>query len=557
MVLDDHKFTGPAGAAGRAIEGLADKALSLGKTVMPGLGSAMSNPAVAISALMVGVIALGSAMSYLAGVITALIPLLTSVATGFSSLFLLIAAKGFLEAHGEVERYRLGLEALVGGAKNAVIVFAHLRELARLPGINLDQAMAGFNSLFASFVPATLAIQALTEFANAAALAGKSSESMGNIINALTQIAGKGLGGISGIAEEINQQLSEHVPQIKAAILQAFGTLDFDEISKSGITGVEFIRKIVEELKKLPRAGDGWANLMENMASAGKLAFASIGDAIAKHVMPMVKELVGFVEYLAQSGILAEIGKSFATLFSAGTGKDNPITSLLATMIAVIEKLPEIVKGVGAFLSDFFEKIGKAIGATFDFMKKALSGIGKFVESIVNGVINVMNKMIDLYTRMNIFGGPDLDTIAPYKAADGGLDAMLGSWAAFPKLFDKGKADGQALSDSITGRRDDILAGFAGYKPEKPGAIPSVLDENRAPAVKGVLDDIAESARETARNTRPDYKRHILGGGDLGRLGVTPNERGHMGRSIKRGAAERLVELITEIIGEQGVRMAT
>jgi tape measure domain-containing protein len=215
------------------------------------------------------------------------------------------------------DRMTRAMTTLEGSSEAAQRRLADLREVAKLPGIGFEQAVAGDVRLRAVGISADVSKQALIEFGNALALAGGTASDLDGVILALGQIASKG----KVSAEEINQ-IAERVPQIRKVMMDVFGTADTEAIQKMNISAEEFITQTIAGFSRLDRATAG---LDESLSDIGQNFRESI-NAIAG---PIVNEAVPAFAMLQQSiadnkGGLEEFGKVSAGVF----------TSLIAMMEA-------------------------------------------------------------------------------------------------------------------------------------------------------------------------------------------------------------------------------
>ena len=478
-------------------------------------GGGLMDLAAGGAALGAAIVGVNSVLPFMVGLFQGLIPLLTAAATGFANFTLLLLAGPFLNAAAELDTMKRALTSLTGSAENAAIVFAHLREVARVPGINLPGAVGGFNQLFAGGMGASQAIETLREFANALALVGGGPEQMQNVITALTQIMSKGVGGIKALGEEINQQLAEHVPQIKQAMLKVFGSADTEEVAKKfgHLTGGQFIAAIVEELKKGPRATSGIANAFENLKSTMFVAMASIGDAIASYLLPGLEKVAQLVEYLTESGVLSGIAGGIAQALGADKAEEA-MPRFVAMIVAVVEQIPNIINTAkSVFLS------------------------------ILEGGLKLFEYMITEVSRMQRMLEDQIDALLPGTPMKDNREMMdwarnQGIIAAPPdmkSLFEAGKEAGARIGGSITDRADELLSGMKNWKPKDPGAIPGELDNRGGGGVGSVSDRIAEYTRQTAENTRAmreAMRDAIIGGGFFGSKGITPREAARFINSV-------------------------
>lgn len=174
-----------------------------------------------------------------------------------------------------------GLQAMLGSAKEAERVMTRMRAVALQPGVTFDAGLSLATSLMAVKVNADLAVDAVGNFGNALALAGRGEEELQRVGVALSQIVSKG----KVSAEEINQ-LAEAVPQIRDVMTQVFGTADTERLQKdleaAGISAKQFVELLVEGFAPgsiVARATDTFSNKLVNLQAAFRDLAASFGAA--------------------------------------------------------------------------------------------------------------------------------------------------------------------------------------------------------------------------------------------------------------------------------------
>lgn len=183
-----------------------------------------------------------------------------------------------------------GLTVVAGSAEEAKVQLARLKEIAKLPGLGLQEAIQGSINLQSAGMSAQLAEASLRGFGNALATVGKGKAELEGVGMALSQIMAKG----KVSAEEINQ-IAERVPQIRKVMESAFGTANTELLQKQGISSEVFITKIVTELNKLPPVTSGAQNAWENMTDAIQAAAVSMWPKIE----PIFTKLTDLVSRVA------------------------------------------------------------------------------------------------------------------------------------------------------------------------------------------------------------------------------------------------------------------
>lgn len=195
---------------------------------------------------------------------------LSAAAAGASATFAAFGAAiagslSILRSYAEFDGLVRGLKTLDGTADATAARLAKLRDVAKVPGLGFEEAVRGDIKLRAVGLSADLSEKSMRAFGNALATVGGGASDLDGVLLALTQIAAKG----KVSAEEINQ-ISERVPQVRAAMKAAFGTADTEALAKSGISAVGFIEKLVAELGKLPKVMGGARNAVDNFDDSWK-----------------------------------------------------------------------------------------------------------------------------------------------------------------------------------------------------------------------------------------------------------------------------------------------
>lgn len=200
----------------------------------------------------------------------------------------------------DMEKLNAGLTAVMGSADRASAEFVKLREVAKLPGLGLKEAVQGSINLQAAGLSADLARRALQSFGNALATVGKGKNELDGVILALTQMQGKGK-----VAGQEIQQLAERVPQIRQIMMAAFGTADTEKLQKMGLTSEQFISRIITELEKLPPVATTASGQLENLGDTIDQALLPLGKRITALIAPAVAML---------DPLVANLGAAFDSL---------------------------------------------------------------------------------------------------------------------------------------------------------------------------------------------------------------------------------------------------
>lgn len=203
---------------------------------------------------------------------------------------LVYAGKQALDAVVGFDRLERGLTTLEGSAVTAAARMDALREAARLPGLDFEQAVRGDIRLRSVGLSAELSKKAMIEMGNALSLAGGTAADLDGVLLALTQIASKG----KVSAEEINQ-IAERVPQVRAVMMDLFGTADTEAIQKLGISSQAFITQLIDGFSKLDRATAGLDEDLTDIASSFQMLMVDVAGPLVKELVPAFRDLVATV----------------------------------------------------------------------------------------------------------------------------------------------------------------------------------------------------------------------------------------------------------------------
>lgn len=180
-----------------------------------------------------------------------------------------------LRAAGNVQALQKGLTAVMGSAGAAAIEFEKLREVAKLPGLGLEEAARGSVQLQAAGFSADEARRSLLAFGNALATVGKGKNELNFVNLALAQLQNK----TSGFGQDL-RQLTEQLPQLRGALTNAFGTAESEKIAELGVTGKQVVQVLIQEFEKLPKVTGGINNAFENLSDSVKVALFTVGTSL-------------------------------------------------------------------------------------------------------------------------------------------------------------------------------------------------------------------------------------------------------------------------------------
>lgn len=236
-----------------------------------------------------------------------------------------------LKTFGDLEALRKGLISVMGSASAAEAEFEKLKEVAKLPGLGLEEAVRGSVNLQAAGFSADEARESLLAFGNALATVGKGKRELDLVTLALTQLNNKS----SGFGQDL-RQLTEQLPQLRGALTEAFGTADSEAIAKTGVTGKQVVQLLTKEFAKLPKVTGGFNNALENTSDSLKLTLASVGEAINKA--------------FDVEGLLNTVAEKVADVAAAFNGLDPFMQKVVLSTAAIAAAIGPVLLGIGGLL---------------------------------------------------------------------------------------------------------------------------------------------------------------------------------------------------------------
>ena len=286
------------------------------------------------------------------------------------SLTAMFAQQRFAEYVSYEQQVR-GLAVYEDSAKSLMETLGRLRQLAKLPGLALPEVMKATVGLRAAGLGADTAEKSILGFARALGAVGKGKADFAGAMLALQQIVTAGK--LEG--DEI-RQLSERVPQIRLVLMKAFGSAKGEEISKQmqkmGLSVVDVVKKINDELLKIPGTTSGVSTSLENVMDDMAEATRPVGQGLAMMFTAAMPGVNNFVQMIAEasrgigevlgtigkSGIIGEImttlGNAVKSALNVDTIQDGLITAL-SYVGATIQQLPAIIKEAIDFVSNLFD----------------------------------------------------------------------------------------------------------------------------------------------------------------------------------------------------------
>lgn len=465
---------------------------------------------------------------------------------------LALMAKGAFDTAVEFDSLKRGLTAVMGSSQAAEGELKRLIEVAKLPGLGLKEAMQGSTALQAAGMSADLAARSMSAFGNALATVGKGKADLDMVNLALTQLMNRQ----SGYGQEV-RQLQERLPQIRRAMIDFYGTADSEAISAMGVTGARFVEDMTSQFAKLPRVTGGAQNAVENLSDAMWRLRGVAGGAIVGGVLPAVETLSTAISRMVDKGVLKNLFTDIVRVFGFNS-LNSALMQGVAGLIAGLKQVPDVLRTIRNVLAPMFEFASRhirliATGLILWFGRSMITGVLAFAAAIMR-IAQAIRAVGAGAAALQALGGPAGAARAATALAVG-AGVYYGIGQMMPKLPEETIAGFDP--EQFTSDRNAAMVTMMGLDAGGGGMIGTLVELAKS-AIGGRADaqtarDMAgrNPAAETARNTariaentgkQLDYTRYALGGGELGRIGVTPVEFA----SARTGAGGRAVTVKIE-----------
>jgi tape measure domain-containing protein len=422
--------------------------------------------------------------------------IVSAFATAYMAVTTAAAATGFvmMKEAAEYDALVAALTAVEGSADAAAAALKRVREIARGPGLGLEEAISGYTALRRSGLSQSMSERMLREFGNANAMSGGGKAELDRVLTAVAQISTKPF--LQG--DELEQLSSSGVPAYKL-VKDIFGTSDTEELKKQGIDSQQVLAALVAELEKMPRVAGGAKNSFDNVGDALKAAGVAGGQALNEAFLPFADEFAKSLEGLAEDGIIKSAFETIAQSVSDIVGPADEVDSIL---LDVMENM--------VVASEMWRNVTLNI-------KGAAEGIASVWKWLNSPVSKIMDGTWDDDKPGDL---PSSDDVSPFANAR--------RWRAGADLEREAKRMQRAKNGGL--------------------GVPS--DESSlTPPIDKEKDDTLKMLRLIEKNTRPidEMTRMVLGGGELAAKGITPVELAS--RKKRRSEIETAMDELLNAIG--------
>lgn len=368
------------------------------------------------------------------------------------TLPLVALGKQAFDAAVKFDSLNRSLTLITGSSNEASRQLVQLQDLARMPGLGFEEAVAGARNLEILGVSFKNAKAILAATAIGVARGGGGKADFEAVMINWRQLLTSGK-----LAADEFRETAARIPELGKAIKGAFGTMDTEKLAKMGVTAKQIVGAVTEYFLKLKSDANSLQNRMDNLSDTVQGAFRSLGASVAQAVLPVFEKMAGVVQ-----GLTAVFNKfspqvRLAIVVTAGLAAAIPplliaFGALASAVSAVMAVLASPFVIVAAKVIAVIGAIALAVYALREAWSRDFLGIRTFTEAVISDIVGMFNVLKekfdwlqDAVTGLKVILGESfkfgLDTLTfgqGQKLIDGtanGIDLLKNKWEEYSKVF--------------------------------------------------------------------------------------------------------------------------
>ena len=403
------------------------------------------------------------------------------------------------------------------------------RDIAKLPGLGLSEAIQAQLQLETAGLDQRLAQRLIKGSGNMVAGGGGSKEDFQEVVRQISQIVAAGR-----LTEENLGVIRERAPAVGAALQAAFGTSSAEAIRGMGLSIDEFTRRFVAGIETLPKVSGGIQNTIDNLKDLAVEAILPLGKGIIallqsleqfaeRGLAAVQKRMEAIGQVLAALGESGVVADALSRLFdgiqkiSGSNGLADFSTRMIAGLLAFTAEIPTVIQYIG----DVFANLGQNIEVVFLRARRFIFETQLAITTLLEqGKAAMM--FLDPQARISGDYGRQVAKVQGLQS----IQAMM-RYVPQAGFVQQSPVDPRlAIATRYNAYTQAIQSNIRPLS-----EIPSGLTYGTAPKAaaaqakqEGLLERIARSNEKIADAT--SLRRQALGGGELGKLGVSASELG-------------------------------
>lgn len=252
---------------------------------------------------------------------------------------------------------------------------------------------------------------------------------------------------------------------------------------------------------------DSPAVKFSNAVDAIQIALIDAGRVFQTAFMPYIDKFSEWIKNLVGTGGVQRFANNIVNMFTKLIEKAGGFEGILNTISAGLEQLPNVLSGIGQLVIGMGKVIFQVIKSMMDYVIPQINSFILAMNAVLSGI-----------------GLKGLNTVSLND--DGSLMAAMDDLSKAYYGFMSGRAGFGPSPGAGAGAQ--IGAGGMG------GGMLSAPKGQGSNPIQTAMENIETNTKQTAINTEKlDLQRFVMGGGDLGRLGVTSAEIRRANRELK------------------------
>lgn len=259
-------------------------------------------------------------------------------AVGMEGFYKLTVPLGLLaynagQSYAELEKLEKAIESVDGGAAMAAISMKEFVQLAKMPGLGIQEVNDFYLKMKSVRVESETAFRYIKAFGGEVARGGGGKVEFGRVGRQVSQMLGK-----QKITQQDLNAITDSAPSFGKVVMDTFGSNTsealMDKLAADGKTVTDFVNEIVLAMEKLDPVASGFNNALENTSDGWFLFSAELGRAVDVSV-----DATGKLDSLGNMLSGAAVGLKDADLATK---------QLVVGFMGIVGVTPVLILGLGA-----------------------------------------------------------------------------------------------------------------------------------------------------------------------------------------------------------------
>jgi tape measure domain-containing protein len=183
------------------------------------------------------------------------------------------------QSYAEIEKLEKAIESVDGGAALAAVSMREFVELAKMPGLGIQEVNDFYLKMKSVRVESETAFRYIKAFGGEVARGGGGKVEFGRVGRQVAQMLGK-----QKITQQDLNAITDSAPSFGKVLMDTFGSNTSEalmaKLATDGKTVTDFVNEVVLAMEKLDPVASGFNNALENTSDGWLLFSAELGRAV-------------------------------------------------------------------------------------------------------------------------------------------------------------------------------------------------------------------------------------------------------------------------------------